>query len=118
MFSTPADRLDTAAHKEVPASKPIPNVLFMMLCDVSGYFRNPNFPIEFRDQWRRRWDSNPRDPSGPTPLAGERLRPLGHVSVDPSNDTGEGPQPENRVFQGPVMRFHRQAQKILPSARL
>ena len=34
--------------------------------------------------WRRRWDSNPRDPSGPTPLAGERLRPLGHVSADGS----------------------------------
>jgi beta-glucosidase len=33
--------------------------------------------------WRRRRDSNPRDPSGPTPLAGERLRPLGHVSADP-----------------------------------
>ena len=31
--------------------------------------------------WRRRWDSNPRDPFGPTPLAGERLRPLGHVST-------------------------------------
>lgn len=35
-----------------------------------------------RGVWRRRRDSNPRDPSGPTPLAGERLRPLGHVSVD------------------------------------
>ena len=34
-----------------------------------------------RGFWRRRWDSNPRDPSGPTPLAGERLRPLGHVSA-------------------------------------
>ena len=35
----------------------------------------------FREgKWRRRWDSNPRDPFGPTPLAGERLRPLGHVS--------------------------------------
>ena len=32
--------------------------------------------------WRRRRDSNPRDDSSPTPLAGERLRPLGHVSVD------------------------------------
>ena len=32
--------------------------------------------------WRRRRDSNPRDPSEPTPLAGERLRPLGHVSVN------------------------------------
>ena len=32
--------------------------------------------------WRRRRDSNPRDDSSPTPLAGERLRPLGHVSAD------------------------------------
>ncbi len=31
--------------------------------------------------WRSRRDSNPRDPSGPTPLAGERLRPLGHSSA-------------------------------------
>ena len=31
--------------------------------------------------WRRRWDSNPRYPSGYTPLAGERLRPLGHLSA-------------------------------------
>ena len=30
--------------------------------------------------WRRGWDSNPRYPSGYTPLAGERLRPLGHLS--------------------------------------
>lgn len=34
-------------------------------------------------KWRRRWDSNPRDGFPPTPLAGERLRPLGHVSADP-----------------------------------
>ena len=32
-------------------------------------------------KWRRRRDSNPRDGFPPTPLAGERLRPLGHVSV-------------------------------------
>ena len=32
--------------------------------------------------WRRRWDSNPRGGFPPTPLAGERLRPLGHVSAD------------------------------------
>ena len=44
----------------------------------------------FREgKWRRRWDSNPRDPFGSTPLAGERLRPLGHVSADPS--TGQPP---------------------------
>jgi hypothetical protein len=36
----------------------------------------------FREgKWRRRRDSNPRDGFPPTPLAGERLRPLGHVSV-------------------------------------
>ena len=35
--------------------------------------------------WQRRWDSNPRDPFRPIPLAGGRLRPLGHVSVDPSS---------------------------------
>ena len=40
--------------------------------------------------WRRRRDSNPRDPSGPTPLAGERLRPLGHVSADGSTILSAG----------------------------
>ena len=34
--------------------------------------------------WRRRRDSNPRDDSSPTPLAGERLRPLGHISENVS----------------------------------
>ena len=34
------------------------------------------------DKWRKRRDSNPRDGSPPTPLAGERLRPLGHVSAN------------------------------------
>ena len=33
-------------------------------------------------QWRRGGDSNPRNGAKPfTPLAGERLRPLGHLSV-------------------------------------
>ena len=32
--------------------------------------------------WRRRRDSNPRYRSRYTPLAGERLRPLGHVSEE------------------------------------
>ena len=31
--------------------------------------------------WRRGRDSNPRDGSPPTPLAGVRLRPLGHLSA-------------------------------------
>ena len=31
--------------------------------------------------WRRRRDSNPRTSHPVTPLAGERLRPLGHVSA-------------------------------------
>ena len=33
-------------------------------------------------EWRRGWDSNPRWGSAHTPLAGERLKPLGHLSVD------------------------------------
>ena len=32
-------------------------------------------------RWRRGRDSNPRYRSRYTPLAGERLRPLGHLSV-------------------------------------
>ena len=43
-------------------------------------------------EWQRRRDSNPRDPHGPTPLAGERLRPLGHVSVAPFSDELRGGQ--------------------------
>ena len=35
----------------------------------------------FIPKWRRRRDSNPRDGFPPTPLAGERLRPLGHISA-------------------------------------
>ena len=31
--------------------------------------------------WRTGWDSNPREGCPSTPLAGERLRPLGHLST-------------------------------------
>ncbi|CCB64056.1 protein of unknown function [Hyphomicrobium sp. MC1] len=31
--------------------------------------------------WRREWDSNPRDPCEPTRVPGVRLQPLGHLSV-------------------------------------
>tara|TARA_B100001250_G_scaffold323868_1_gene287365 strand:- start:91 stop:426 length:336 start_codon:yes stop_codon:yes gene_type:complete len=44
-------------------------------------------------KWRKRRDSNPRDGSPPTPLAGERLRPLGHVSANRFNylfEQGQG----------------------------
>ena len=34
-----------------------------------------------RSKWRSGRDSNPRDDSSPTPLAGARLRPLGHRSA-------------------------------------
>ena len=34
----------------------------------------------YENKWRRGRDSNPRDGSPPTPLAGARLRPLGHLS--------------------------------------
>ncbi len=43
-----------------------------------GFFR----VLAKMGKWRRRRDSNPRDGFPPTPLAGERLRPLGHVSAE------------------------------------
>ena len=50
-----------------------------------------------RKGWRRGRDSNPRYPSGYTPLAGERLRPLGHLSVEWSvTPAWPGNQPEFR----------------------
>ena len=58
----------------------------------------------FKGLWRRRRDSNPRDPSGPTPLAGERLRPLGHVSADPYMDQATGKQ---GLFTGSCRFFPR-----------
>ncbi len=39
------------------------------------------FQVFTSHSWRRRWDSNPRDGFPSTPLAGVRLRPLGHVST-------------------------------------
>lgn len=33
--------------------------------------------------WRTGWDSNPREGCPSTPLAGERLQPLGHLSIYP-----------------------------------
>ena len=59
--------------------------------------------------WRRRRDSNPRDPSGPTPLAGERLRPLGHVSADLFMEMGMGVQVGKlrcTTCTQPVHRYH------------
>ena len=32
-------------------------------------------------KWQRGWDSNPRRALALTPLAGERLQPLGHLST-------------------------------------
>ena len=48
--------------------------------------------IAIKGWWQRRRDSNPRDPHGPTPLAGERLRPLGHVSTEPFSNEFTGGQ--------------------------
>lgn len=45
-----------------------------------------------KGNWRRRRDSNPRYRSRYTPLAGERLRPLGHLSArrpDTGKDLGD-----------------------------
>ena len=49
---------------------------------LQGLFPKPGV------RWRRRRDSNPRDGFPSTPLAGERLRPLGHVSAGRSNEGG------------------------------
>ena len=45
-------------------------------------------------KWRRGWDSNPRDGFPSTPLAGERLRPLGHLSV---NAVDKEKPPDNQL---------------------
>ena len=51
--------------------------------------------VNNRNKWRREWDSNPRYDLSYTPLAGERLQPLGHLSIkrDPNKvhklDQGE-----------------------------
>ena len=37
--------------------------------------------IKIKRTWRTGWDSNPREGCPSTPLAGERLRPLGHLST-------------------------------------
>ena len=62
--------------------------------------------------WRRRRDSNPRDPSGPTPLAGERLRPLGHISVDAYSQLNIGVT--RRKF--PFLKFFHLGNKSLKMA--
>ena len=47
--------------------------------------------------WRRGWDSNPRGGFPPTPLAGERLRPLGHLSKAPV--TGSAPAGQGAIAE-------------------
>jgi hypothetical protein len=42
--------------------------------DLKGSMRKP------KTGWRRRWDSNPRDPFGPNGFQDRRLQPLGHPS--------------------------------------
>ena len=50
---------------------------FLIYCKLLFYIRK----INFSKHWRKRRDSNPWWGSTPhTPLAGEHLRPLGHVS--------------------------------------
>ena len=56
------------------------NELARVLTSGSGLESAANGVRTSVPKWRRRRDSNPRDGSPSTPLAGERLRPLGHVS--------------------------------------
>ena len=51
-------------------------------CEM-GTRRNSGFCIDLKGLWRRGWDLNPRGDFSPTPLAGARLRPLGHLSAAP-----------------------------------
>ncbi len=47
--------------------------------------------LSYGRKWRRRGDSNPRCGYKPhTPLAGERLQPLGHLSVCGADNTSQG----------------------------
>ncbi len=55
-------------------------------------------------KWRTGRDSNPRDGSPPTPLAGERLRPLGHLSADPYRDGVAAKQGKSSAKSGPRCR--------------
>ncbi len=49
---------------------------------VCGEIHLPLSELDGPGKWRRGWDSNPRWSYQPhTPLAGERLQPLGHLSV-------------------------------------
>ena len=59
-----------------PTTKPLIYMIYMV---IKGW-------------WQRRRDSNPRSALTYTPLAGERLRPLGHVSVDPFRGKLKGGQ--------------------------
>ena len=57
--------------------------------------------------WRRGRDSNPRDGFPSTPLAGERLRPLGHLSrpMKSVRDSGLSDRFFRRVGDGRANRF-------------
>ena len=48
---------------------------------VGSFRKSADPPRKARTAWRRGWDSNPRYRSRYTPLAGERLQPLGHLSA-------------------------------------
>ena len=75
-----AQRVEVAEHEaRIMGSH---NELLGLLTSSNGAETAANSVRSFVPGWRRRRDSNPRDGFPPTPLAGERLRPLGHVSAD------------------------------------
>ena len=65
-------------------------------------------------KWRRGRDSNPRDGFPSTPLAGERLRPLGHLSTAPVDK--EKP-PENQQGIAPARHFLATPRARVPCSR-
>ena len=63
------------------------------------------FQCNMKKGWRRRRDSNPRYRSRYTPLAGERLRPLGHISVGGCIYSIAERQPKNVTNGADVLKY-------------
>ena len=66
---------------------------------------NCNKSNKYNKIWRRGRDSNPRYLLGYTPLAGERLRPLGHLSGLVSRKQIIASRPAGAKFYSPAPPF-------------
>ena len=91
--SCPSSRALGLLPKSLPVLGRAHGFKFLNRGDKKGE-RNYSIPekkiisIYYKAKWRRGRDSNPRDSYPPTPLAGARLQPLGHLSADLFKDHG------------------------------